>query len=187
MQAIVSYPTRNGTPVPESIAAAERLGATLLPLRGNHVGICNAQARTRIEAMGGWMLPFGLECSEAVVGVAQEAARVPATLASGTIVLCCGSGVTLAGLLTGLPVAPARIIGLSSGRSLAKIRACVQRFVHPLPSTVELLDASMPYDAVPAVASPFPAHPNYDLKAWNYLCENIGGLRGPILFWNIGA
>jgi hypothetical protein len=187
MRAVVSYPTRNGTPLPGPVSRAAHLGATILPLRGNHVAICFAQSKTKVEALGGVMLPFGLECQEAVTGVAKEAARVPPDLCRGTIVLCCGSGVTLAGLVTGLKQLPQRLIGISSGRSLAKIRSCIQRYVAKPPRCVELVKALMPYDSVSTVACPFPAHPNYDLKAWQYLQNNIRKLKPPILFWNIGA
>jgi hypothetical protein len=133
------------------------------------------------------MLPFGLDCRESVYAVAKEAARVPISLLSGTIVLCCGSGVTLAGLLIGLRKLPRRLIGISSGRSGAKISACVHRYMATLPPCVELVEALMPYDSRPAIECPFPAHPNYDLKAWKYLQENVKDMTHPILFWNIGA
>jgi len=133
------------------------------------------------------MLPFGLECREAVAAVALEAARTPSDLARGTIVVCCGSGVTLAGLIKGLPVAPAKIVAVSSGRSLARIRACLLRYVEEVPPAVELLPAIMAYDAVPQLQCPFPSHPNYDLKAWWLLIREIGRLEDPVLFWNIGA
>ena len=187
MRAIVSYPTRIGTPLPGPVSRAAALGATVLPLRGNHVAICFAQAKRVVEAQGGTMLPFGLECPEAVEGVAKEAARVPLDLCRGTIVLCCGSGVTLAGLLIGLKQLPLRLIGISSGRSLPKIRACVKRYVAKPPECVELVEALMPYDCVSTVECPFPAHPNYDLKAWQYLQNNVRRMKQPILFWNIGG
>lgn len=186
LRSIVSYPTRAGVPIPEWVRRAECVGAIALPVRGNHVSICYAQARRQVEAMGGTMLPFGLECREAVLSVAREAARLPAELASGTVVLSCGSGVTLAGLLLGLPARPLRVIGVSAGRSPARIHACVERYV-PLPGFVEILAAVVPYDHESTTYCPFPAHPNYDLKAWQHLCDHIGTMAGPILFWNIGA
>jgi len=187
MRTIVSYPTRMGTPLPGAVSRAAALGATIRPLRGNHVAICFAQAKRKVEALGGVMLPFGLECQEAVTGVAKEAARIPAELCAGTVVLCCGSGVTLAGLVTGLKQLPRRFIGISSGRSLAKINACIQRYVAKPPGCVELVEALMPYDSVSIITCPFPAHPNYDLKAWQYLHDNIRRMKPPILFWNIGG
>jgi hypothetical protein len=101
--------------------------------------------------------------------------------------LSCGSGVTLAGLLLGLPARPRRVIGVSAGRSPILIRACVQRYVPRVPDFVEVRAAAVPYDQRSTAQCPFPAHPNYDLKAWQYLCERIGVLVPPVLFWNIGA
>jgi 1-aminocyclopropane-1-carboxylate deaminase/D-cysteine desulfhydrase-like pyridoxal-dependent ACC family enzyme len=187
MRTIVSYPTRRGAPTPPAVMAAEKLGATIHPVPGGRIAISFARARNYIESKGGVMLPFGLECEEAVEGVAREAARLDPELAAGTIVLCCGSGVTLAGLLTGLPRTPRRIIGLSSGRSLSKIESCVRRHVGVLPHALELHDAMMPYSEVPDVECPFPSHPNYDLKAWHHLVENLNDYSDPVLFWNIGA
>jgi len=34
---------------------------------------------------------------------------------------------------------------------------------------------------------PFPSHRYYDNKAWDWLGKNIRDLKGPVLFWNIGA
>jgi hypothetical protein len=141
-----------------------------------------------VNDRGGFMLPFGLECPEAVEAVKQEANRIPPEfIKGGTLVVCCGSGVTLAGLLSGLPVLPRKIIGVSSGRSLNKIVACLRRYVKRLPRCLELYDASMPYSLALSFPCPFPAHPNYDLKAWKFLLDNLQNCRKPILFWNIGA
>ncbi len=133
------------------------------------------------------MLPFGLDCREAVDEVAAEARRVPGeVIEGGTILLCCGSGVTLAGLLVGLAAAPARIIGVSAGRSVAAIKACVQKYSN-IPENLELHSAELPYSQTVLVQCPFPSHPNYDLKAWKFLLDNLDRLQEPILFWNIGA
>lgn len=188
MRAIVSYPTRRGSTVPEAVCIAAGLGAEIMPVRGNHVSICYSQVSKRVIARGGKMLPFGLECREAVRAVADEAATLPADfVASATFILSCGSGVTLAGLLLGLRAKPRRIVGISSGRSLVKIRACVYRYVSTLPPFVELRPAAFPYDVALEFPCPFPSHPNYDRKAWKFAVENLQALHDPIVFWNIGA
>jgi 1-aminocyclopropane-1-carboxylate deaminase/D-cysteine desulfhydrase-like pyridoxal-dependent ACC family enzyme len=118
LKAIVSYPISKKRDVPPAIVEAERLGAMLLPVPSNHVAICYAQARKRIEALGGYMLPFGLECVESVDSISEVAAIVDDRFyANGTIVLSCGSGVTIAGLINGLRARPKKLIGISSGRS----------------------------------------------------------------------
>lgn len=187
-RAVFCYPQLKNGPVPETVLLAEALGADIVSMRGNHVSICYAQARKIVEARGGVMLPFGLECAAAVGAVAGEAQSVPARhLANGTVVLSCGSGVTLSGLLRGLRPQPHRVIGISAGRSLAKLRGCVLRYVGEIPRHLVLVPAAVPYDFTCTDCCPFPAHPNYDRKAWRYLSDNIKMLKPPVLFWNIGA
>ncbi|MDQ3803255.1 MAG: pyridoxal-phosphate dependent enzyme [Acidobacteriota bacterium] len=188
MRCVVSYPVKKGEPQPEAIRAAAGLGAEVYPVPGSRITICFAAARRYVQGRGGFMLPFGLECAEAVEGVRREAASIPVELVrGGTLVVCCGSGVTLAGLLSGLPVLPRRIVGVSSGRSPAKIRACLGRYVASLPGGLELRPAAVPYAVAVTHPCPFPAHPHYDLKAWKFLLDNLREFTRPILFWNIGA
>lgn len=188
MSCIVSYPTKKGETEPEAVKIAAELGAEIAPVPGSRISICFAKARAYVQQRGGVMLPFGLECIEAVEGVQREAARTEIEqLKNGTLVTCCGSGVTLAGLLSGLPILPKRIVGVSSGRSLSNITGCLKRYVKSLPSCLELHEAQLPYSQTPSISSPFPAHPNYDLKAWKFLVDNLDTHKEPILFWNIGA
>lgn len=188
MRCIVSYPVKKGEPQPDAVRAAAELGAEVYPVPGARITICLAQARRYVHGRGGFMLPFGLECAEAVEGVRRESATVPAELLrGGTLVVCCGSGVTLAGLLLGLRVLPRRIVGVSSGRSPANIRACLKRYLQSLPEGLELRAADVPYSVALSSPCPFPAHPHYDLKAWKFLLDNLREFPEPILFWNIGA
>jgi hypothetical protein len=188
LKALVSYPVSGNRGIPHSIAEAERLGAMLLPLPANRVAICYAMARKRVEALGGYMLPFGLECAEAVEAIAAVAATVDRQIyANGAIVLSCGSGVTMAGLINGLRAQPQKLIGVSSGRSLAAIISCLRRHCAKLPACLELHPATSPYAHEVDLPCPFPAHRNYDLKAWQFLEENLFSLPNPVLFWNIGA
>ena len=188
LRAVLCYPRLQNGSVPETIVRAQELGAEIVPMRGNHVSICFSQATKIVTRKGGVMIPFGMDCLESVDAVAAEARRVPAALLRrGTLVVSCGSGVTLAGLLRGLDPLPRRVIGVSAGRSPAKICACVQKYVHIIPDQVTILPAAMAYDSIPTQGCPFPTHPNYDLKAWKYLIENLKSLKAPLLFWNIGA
>lgn len=188
MKCIISYPIKKGEELPISIQKAGELGAEIYPVRGSRITICYSHVRQYVNDRGGIMLPFGLECPEAIEGVRQEASRTPPELIKdGTLVVCCGSGVTLAGLLSGLPVLPRKIIGKSSGRSLNNILACLRRYVNSIPQCLELHEATMPYSMALSFPCPFPAHPNYDLKAWKFLLNNLHRYSEPILFWNIGA
>ena len=42
------------------------------------------------------------------------------------------------------------------------------------------------YEDTP-IKIPFPAHTNYEGKAYEYLVNNIDKLKQPVLFWNIGS
>lgn len=185
LKAIVGYPDTKA--LPEYLKTAQSLGATLYSTRPNYPLVCFSVAKAHVERKGGAMLPFGLECKESVMCVAEEASRTPKALLKGTVVLCCGSGVTLSGLLNGFPVLPTRIIGLSSGRSLQKIRRCLLHYVPKLPECLELREAKIKYAETVSADCPFPTHPNYDLKAWDLLVREIDDLKAPILFWNIGS
>lgn len=186
MRCVVSYPTKKGVNEPAHVTEAARLGAEIYPVPGGRINVSFSKARRHVESMGGVMLPFGLECREAVDGVREEAARTPAELLQGTLVSCCGSGVTLAGLISGLPILPRRIVGISSGRSVANIMACLKRYAAPPPG-LEIHEAQTSYSAAESFPCPFPSHPNYDLKAWKFLVTNRHAFPEPLLFWNIGA
>jgi hypothetical protein len=53
-------------------------------------------------------------------------------------------------------------------------------------SGLTLMDPGWDYSKPSLAECPFPCHPYYDLKAWQWLTENIDQLKGNILFWNIG-
>jgi hypothetical protein len=134
------------------------------------------------------MLPFGMDCQEAVEAVAKESELVPAPLLHGaTVILSCGSGVTLAGLLRGFTISPHRLVGVSSGRSIKQIEKCIRKYVGEIPNYVELVPAIMPYYESPSINCPFPCHPHYDLKTWQYLSSRLKSYDDPILFWNVGG
>ena len=133
------------------------------------------------------MLPFGLECSESVIAIAKEASTLERELIDGgTVVVSCGSGVTLAGLVKGLATHTSAFIGVSSGRSINSIERCLRRHNTPM-DRVQLFPAELPYGFRSECSAPFPTHPNYDRKAWAFLEENIEKVRPPVLFWNVGA
>ena len=188
LRCIVSYPMGKGDNTPPQALLARELGAKLLPVRAGRINICFAAARRHVQRQGGFMLPFGLECEEAVAAVATEAGRLDvAQYARGTIVVACGSGVTLAGLLRGLTARPHCIIGVSSGRSCENILRCVRRHVPNPPDFLELHAAEIPYRTELNYPCPFPSNPYYDLKAWKFLAEHLPEFKDPVLFWNIGA
>jgi 1-aminocyclopropane-1-carboxylate deaminase/D-cysteine desulfhydrase-like pyridoxal-dependent ACC family enzyme len=188
LRCIVVCPQSKRQPDPTSVEMARSLGAEIHFVPTNRLPINYAQARRYVELNGGVMLPFGMECEAGVQSVAVEAAQVPSELVrNGTVVVSCGSGVTLAGLLKGLDPSFSRIIGVSSGRSLDQIERCLIRHIRKIPNSIELVPPTMPYYESPDMRCPFACHPNYDLKAWQYLSSHANEYNDPILFWNVGG
>jgi 1-aminocyclopropane-1-carboxylate deaminase/D-cysteine desulfhydrase-like pyridoxal-dependent ACC family enzyme len=188
LRCIVAFPRVKNRPLPQSVLEAERLGARTLPIPSNIVAISYRQAARVVSNEGGWMIPFGFECPEAIQAVEEEARRLPRHLVhGGTLVVACGSGVTLAGLLRGLRGQPARIIGVSVGRSVENIRRCLARHVDRVSSSVEIRPPTRRYRDRPPIDAPFPCDARYDLKAWEVIVHEIASLRDPVLFWNVGG
>jgi 1-aminocyclopropane-1-carboxylate deaminase/D-cysteine desulfhydrase-like pyridoxal-dependent ACC family enzyme len=187
MRVIAAYPASKGSVVPEALRIANQLGAEILPVRAGRVTISFAAARREVERRGGIMLPFGLECYESVEAVARQAATLPSeAVDGGTVVVSCGSGVTLAGLVLGLDARPFRYIGVSSGRSISAIKRCLLKYNASL-DRVTLVPPQTAYAKPWDGPVPFPSHSHYDKKAWAHLRKRIASLRHPILFWNVGA
>jgi Pyridoxal-phosphate dependent enzyme len=188
MRAIVAFPKREVDGVPVAIARAESLGAEILPVVAARITISFAEARREVERRKGVMLPFGLECPEAVASVARAAATVPAEFTKGgTVVVSVGSGVTLAGMVRGLVGRPAVFVGVSSGRSVESIGRCLARHGSAKSRGIRLIPASEQYSVPIEIDCPFPSHPNYDRKAWRYAVEHASSLPSPLFFWNVGA
>jgi hypothetical protein len=188
LRVIVAYPVSQRSVLPEPVRAASNLGAEVLPVRAGRISISFAEARRLVENRGGVLLPFGLACIESVTAIEEEAAQIPdEAVQGGTVVVSCGSGVTLAGLIRGLGHRPTRYIGVSSGRSIRMIESCLKRYGVKLSSHIKIIPAQYSYAKALAISCPFPSHPNYDLKAWDFLQKNLDSLRGPLLFWNVGA
>jgi 1-aminocyclopropane-1-carboxylate deaminase/D-cysteine desulfhydrase-like pyridoxal-dependent ACC family enzyme len=187
LKCVVVYPRSKSNPIPNSVESARRLGAEAIPIRANVLPICYSQSARILADLGGVMLPFGMECEQAVDAVAKEAARIPVSFYShGSVIVPCGSGVTLAGVLRGLHGNAGTVIGVSCGRSVAKIESCVKAY-EPPSSYVRLISPIVSHYEAATVHCPFPCHPHYDLKAWAYTLDNIRELKEPIFFWNVGG
>ena len=188
MKVIVAFPKTKGSGIPPAIAKASELGAEILPVIAGRITISFAAARQQVERRGGVMLPFGLECPEAVSCVARAASTVPCEYTSGgTVVVSTGSGATLAGLVRGLPGRPQKFVGVSSGRSIESIWRSLRRHGVERSEAIELVPAREAYSVRVDVGCPFPSNPYYDRKAWRFLQENAGAFAQPLFFWNVGA
>jgi hypothetical protein len=152
---------------------------------------------------GAKLLPQGLPFDETVNSVEKEADAIPASMLGGTVVMCAGSGVMAAGVARSLikrsreqdlygsietqlvcvPVSSQDKVRLKE-KIFSRIKLPFLRSSYGM---VRVTDDQWAYEDEAEVDCPFPCSPNYDLKAWKYLVENVGSLKPPILFWNIGG
>lgn len=171
-----------------SAEAAERAGATLVPLANNVLNVCYGQARRHMQNIGGFLIPFGFEFPESLAAIEREASQVaPELVRGGSLIVSAGSGVTISGILNGLQEQPFSCFAVSTGRSERAIRRCVQRNLRADTTLPTIVPPKWAYSDVPKIEAPFPCDPYYDLKAWAFLVGSIDLLRDPILFWNVGA
>lgn len=90
----------SGEMTPELVAANDA-GATVVQHKPGYNNVIIARARADAQETGYLEVPFGMECQEAVDATASQVANLPWGKFS-RIVVPVGSGMTLAGILTGL-------------------------------------------------------------------------------------
>lgn len=196
MNLMLGFPVTNADrSIPLQHQKAMALGALLHPQQGTRQSIMYYKFKRIVEEQGGVMLPHGLPFTETALSVAEQAAMVPKELIQGTIVLIVGTGTMLAGILIGLiEEQNINIVGISAGKAVNGQLNTIERILNetvPFNSKatgkVKLLNPIMEYNMADDYPCPFPSHPNYDRKAWHWMCEHIDELPKPCLFWNIGA
>ncbi len=185
----VVYPQFGRAPLRDTVVSAKSLGARIIPIRGNHVPINHSQAKRIVEADGGWMIPFGFQFNEAIQAVSEQAKLIPSEFVEGgTVVVPCGSGVTLAGVALGLFDRVNVFVGVSVGRSARAIAKCLRTAGVRDLSNIEIIEPKQLYGEQAEGSAPFPCNAYYDLKAWSYISKEIKRFKGgPILFWNVGG
>lgn len=103
-----------------------------------------------------------------------------------------GSGTILSGIIRGWRIGDGDLIGVLGrmdnierkwSRIIKKSGVGIGGLLGP---TVRLFCSGYEYAERSRIKCPFPCHPYYDLKAWEWLVYNIEKLDGVILFWNIG-
>jgi len=197
-KAIVCFPWYVGqTSLEPQQRICEELGAELVKIRAGRVGVMYHHAKIEVAKRGGIIFPMGMTLAETAAEVHKEAFHTLKKYKVRSIVLSVGTGTILAGvvmavkeLLVEKDQGPFDVWAISCGMDPDKQRRRMQKIgISPIAEGLNfhhLLDHYSYYDQATAPC-PFNAHPNYDLKAWDWLLRNRDRLEGPILFWNIGG
>lgn len=161
----------------ETLAAAAVKGAEIVEHRPGYNSVIVARAKADAVAQGWTYIPFGMECAEAVRQTASQARNLPVHVQR--IVMPVGSGMSLAGVLTGLGDRKVPVLGVVVGadpeRRLDKYAPWNWR------QMVELVPAGMDYHK----AAPVTDLDGLGLDHY-YEAKCLPFLRPGDLFWVVG-
>jgi len=107
-----------------------------------------------------------------------------------TIVISVGSGTIAAGVYQATnPNQTLYGVMCRSGNIQNKMNQIMGSTLFPsaTKARLKLIDDGWEYSQACKIKPPFPCHPYYDAKAWEWLQNNKERLTPPILFWNIGS
>lgn len=147
---------------------AQAQGAEIVQHSPGYNSVIVARARADAKEHGWREIPFGMECQEAVEETAAQIADIPAGVQR--IVVPVGSGMSLAGILTGLARAGLDIpvIGVVVGADPEKR---LDRYApDDWRQRAQLIPAGVPYEsAVDAVVGGVRLDPHYEAKCARFL------------------
>ena len=139
------------------------------------------------------MLPLGISFAETIQAAQDEAQKVYTEypVKFKTVVVNVGSGTVAAGVAKGFP--GATIYGVMGRTGHKGMKMDMIRKKGDFRTSgfnrvdFRIIDPGWQYTEKSEVNCPFPCHPYYDLKAYEWMVNNFKVLKGPILFWNIGS
>lgn len=144
------------------------------------------------------MLPLGLPFQETIEATRLEVVQSDVSKFR-SIVSCVGSGTIFTGIYKGLhslrqDITLYGVLSRSGDTCRLQHKIALKSgivenglFSHDYSVEMVLVDPGWQYTERSNAPCPFPCHPYYDLKAWEWLQENKKDLKPPILFWNIGG
>ena len=195
LQFISAYP--NTKKYPESILKRiEETGAELMPLKPNMMNVLDNRIAGIAKENGWQKLPNAFNHPIYISYMRERMKEVLETRDFDHLVVAMGSGVTAAGLIQ-------EFLNYDSILSIIKNKRQVHSItMSSVKSTQLVLNRNgvggfnnihvtkSPFafdDMMPDYKVPFECNEFWDKKMWYWLDENIEGLDGRILFWNIGG
>ena len=174
----------------------ESFGSIVIPLeKPNLQKINQNKARTLFnrDFPGGHWLPQGLGFDETISEVTKEVKLTLQQIQPKTIVCNIGSGIMTSGIMCGVSEMKYKLDKLYAvtadlGTNIVNKKNKVLKLsLLDDDGTLEIISTKYKYEQTPSIETPFPCNPYYDLKAFEYMIENIENLEKPVLFWNIGS
>lgn len=175
----------------------EKYGATLIPIKAGMARVnWNISRKLLLERYGehSVLLQLGLPLQESIQATADEMILTHSGVDFDTVVVNVGSGTIAAGVWRGLVSGSGIVYGVMgrTGDMVHKLKViedkagCTNTGLFSSPWRFQLVDPGWAYTQASGYPCPFPCHPYYDRKAWEWLCTHLDELPGRILFWNIG-
>ncbi len=164
----------------------ESYGAEIRDIPAGRAKVNYYIARKQIPA-GFRLLPLGLPLTESITATYNVAAACIQDYRS--IVICVGSGTIAAGVFRATtPEQTLYGVMCRSGDKKKKREHITGSSIFPSTKAhLEIIDTGWAYTEECETVVPFPCHPYYDAKAWDWLIRNRDNIPQPVLFWNIGS
>jgi hypothetical protein len=197
MKCFITYPSTGRIPMPQWLYNLQIDYPDTFPVRlhPNMITINVNQSKKIAEKYGAYFIPFGFD-SEISVNTHSEKFGLPNYF--GTLVMSTMTGMILAGVLKqiytrGYKVD--RVYGISSGRSEDSIMKSMEKYIgrglfnNANLSVIEAFKREYIVDQSDKTLYPFPMHPDYEAKAWNWMINLLRFndlIPNPIWFINTG-
>lgn len=164
----------------------KRWGAKLIDLPAGRAKVNYYIARKQIPH-GYKLLPLGLPLSESVS--ATESIAKNCIREYNSIVVCVGSGTIASGVFRATqPYQTVYGVMCRTGNVKMKTKHIIGSTIFPnTQGKLVVIDKGWDYTEICNIKVPFPCHPYYDAKAWDWLMRHKKEIRFPVLFWNIGS
>jgi len=164
---------------------AKKLGAKLIGLKAGMSAVLWHQARKRVEAEGGIMIPNALKLKESV----EETAKEVPDESYDQVLIPISSGTIAAGVIKGFAakgIFPHYLIHLGYSRSEDQVRQYLIVSSGVEKADIVLVDEGYAYkdSARTGATPPWPCNEYYDLKAFRWWLTNR--VLTKTLLWNIG-
>lgn len=192
MNSIVCFPATKMEKVPIPLRGNNSFGYKMIHevklLKPNMVNVNQSQAKKYItEENDGVYIPFGCNTPKAVETLSYQL-KLPVDNV-GTLIVPSGSGVTLAAAIMAIhryKTNVKQIVAVAAhAPRINDIAKTIMEHVQ-FPKQLRFIDLYK-YDEIPPIECPWPAHPYYELKAYEWLTMSVNRLPSPIFFLNIGA